>query len=115
MTSGLLRAKATRSERSSAATGFPTPPRSRVRRGRAGHGLASICPVPGTQHGMAIGHAGCEMPEPVVRGPAAVALVGEEQQGFRVAHVGEVQEACEGRVDQEALALVLGQLVLEGR
>ena len=43
---------------------------------------------------------------------SAIALVGEEQKSFGVAHVGEVLEAGERRPDQDLFALVLGQLGL---
>ena len=43
---------------------------------------------------------------------SAIALVGEEQKSFGVAHVGEVLEAGECSPDQELFVLVLGQLGL---
>ena len=51
-----------------------------------------------------------ELDQPPGRAPAAVGLVDDEHQGAAVAHVDQVLEIGHGRLDQQPLLLVEGQL-----
>ena len=51
-----------------------------------------------------------QLDQPAGRAPAAVGLVDDEHQGAAVAHVDEMLEIGHGRLDQQPLLLVEGQL-----
>ena len=51
-----------------------------------------------------------QLDQPAGRAPAAVGLVDNEHQGAAVAHVDQVLEIGHGRLDQQPLLLVEGQL-----